>query len=110
MDSYSRRKRQHDADVVLVTEALNTLAEDCSAVLDASGVTGERGDCSRCPVAAYVAAFLGRHSIDDVELDVGEFNGVLVSSQGLSTFLALPQEVREFIEDFDNGAYPELCS
>lgn len=83
--------------------ALGSTAEQVAQTLKAKGIKGVRAKIGSCPVASY----LQRECYDDgitVGLScAGNDNLVSVSQQE-----EIPDHVRKFVRDFDDGLYPEL--
>lgn len=79
--------------------ALGATTKDIVAKLKAEGVKGQRHSSTCCPIAQYMERFeagplvLGQH---------------MTFGSGLRLRVNLPWSVRNFVEDFDLGLYPEL--
>lgn len=61
------------------------------------GIKGDRGKCDTCPVAHYLTDNLNT-------------NAIVMSSLAATTedVCDLPPNVRQFVNDFDQGVYPGL--
>lgn len=96
-----------------IKEALAELGDDSREVgvkLTDLGCTGYRGEGSECPVFKYLTDTKG---IDGIERVVGDEVWVhdepIESLQQLPDVrVPLPDSVRLFVREFDNGDWPEL--
>jgi hypothetical protein len=74
-------------------------SDDIAATLANLGIRGKRGDQCACPIVAYLKSRGIRGDIN-----VGPLWVILNDDICIDT----PQAVRQFIESFDNRAYPDL--
>ena len=95
-----------------LTAALDTLAQASqgpdraravAAYLAAQGIRGLRGNPMRCPVANYLRRYLPPEFRAGLAV---AWNHVDCPQMGF--YPGLPAAVREFIDLFDSGAFPEL--
>lgn len=68
------------------------------------GLTGFIADCDSCPIAHYLGML---HDVPG--LSVGPL-GVLWHEDGHLVQVPLPMKVREFMNAFDQGDYPDLIA
>jgi hypothetical protein len=76
---------------------LGATAEEIRHSLQALNITGYQEDAANCPLAVY----LDGQGFDDVQV-----TDEIVTAQAQDS-ARLPQ-VREFVQNFDDGLYPEL--
>jgi hypothetical protein len=111
MSSYitpaQRRHRRLDSAVEALPQDHYSTDDDMFAdtttvadFLRRRGIQGRPGGPCSCPVAQYFSAAMGA----DVMVD-----GLNVSVIGDDYAVWLPLLVRNFIADFDQGMYPDLC-
>ncbi len=87
-------------------EALGNTATQVAATLHAAGIRGERCNEGACPIAAYLLrSDLG---LFNVAVD-GDTATLRFGHRGAYTcYVAVPDPVQDFIEQFDEGDYSEL--
>lgn len=83
--------------------ALPDTADRIAARFAADGIKGTRKDDGCCPVAVYLTS-VGLASPEVTE------NVIAVGGDDEDLFEFTPEHVVEFIQRFDNGAWPELVS
>jgi hypothetical protein len=100
-----------DAGLKQALEALGNAGAEVGASLEAFGVKGERHYCKTCPVAKYLLMVFP----DAEEVEVHDetcrvirtvVDYVNVDHEAINA--ETPLAVATFVEDFDNGYYPQL--
>ncbi len=89
---------------ISVVDALITLPDEPDIVakwLQTNDFSGKRGSSGKCPIARYLAAKVGHHIIVTSEAANVVIDGRLVA-------VTLPPAVSTFVQQFDEGWYPEL--
>lgn len=103
----TRRERQDAFIRERAEEALNTLGPegiDVAAFLTGFLVYGTRGSGEHCPIANYLHLKGFRWvTINPVRITVFAKNYERAIAR-----INPPEAIRDFIRDFDNGAYPQL--
>lgn len=84
----------------LIDEVLEELATDPEGILKYTGTTGARYASGACPVAKYLS-----DTFPDEYINICT-SVVLVKD----LVVRLPDNLKEFVRQFDNGHYPELDS
>lgn len=102
-----------------VSEALNALdkggSEDVAQRLTELGITGQRGVECGCPIASYLGRVLpyvehvaigsdSAYICGTAYVDLGGFQ----QPYDVTLHANLPDSVSAFVDDFDQGIYPEL--
>lgn len=97
-------------------QALAALGDRSAAIADTMrtlGFKGQRNRCKVCPVANYLlAAFPGADDVNVGDEQCQVFRTVVdyVDVQHERIAVDTPSAVACFVEDFDNGYYPQLDS
>lgn len=98
-----------------VLTGLGSTADEVATILRAAGITGERSNGVRCPIAVYVRAKAKERALSASR--VGVWTGANTVSVWIrahngeeSVSVELPQAVIDFIEAFDSGSgYGDLA-
>jgi len=90
-----------------VKEAMSKLsglkADEIATFLVEQGVRGEFGSAHRCAIANYIRKTTGENSVS-----VTDFVTIWQDARAVLHKEAIPLNVFEFIDRFDDGDYPEL--
>lgn len=98
-----------DLDATKISEALVTLGSTCEEVhqkLLELGCKGEVGSRMHCPVAYFLSK---RFTPNDLRTPLRVDESTVSEIHG-DFYLPLPQPVKEFVAQFDNGGFPELLA
>lgn len=85
---------------------LGKTPEEVAANLELGGWLGLRHDAGACPVARYLAAVLPNAS----GAEVSRYEAAVLFTDRPDVEANLPRAVADFIEAFDDGAFPELVA
>lgn len=93
--------------IMRAVAGLGTTPDEIAETLAAEGLVGVRSTGNECPVARYVRKHFGAYGVSIVV--AGEekfFVGATVG--GWVAERPTPVQVREFMQNFDQGRYPQL--
>lgn len=102
-----------DAGLKQALEALGSTSAEIGASLETHGIKGERHYCMFCPVANYL------HLVFPDAEEVEVHNECCHATKTVVDYVQVdhpritaetPLAVANFVEDFDNGYYPQLDS
>ena len=91
--------------IVAALSELGNTPEDIRASLCSQGIVGDNSP-GTCPIAAYLSnKFPNAYpAVTDIEIDVDIFQ----DDRYVTLHIQTPGPVEQFVDNFDNGKYPEL--